>query len=168
MDIMRRPTMASIRGAAAAIAMTCALIVFSAPAFANDSAAILAANAQFYTALNKIFTGDTAAMKAIWSHADDVTYMGPTGGFEHGWTAVLKNWEGQAALKLGGRVEPIDVTLVAGKDVAIVSAFEQGENTNAKGKVERVKLRATNVFRKESGHWKMVAHHTDPLPYLAK
>ena len=129
---------------------------------------MIAANAKFYVALNKVFTGDVGPIKGIWSHADDVTYMGPTGGFQQGWSAVLKDWEGQAALKLGGRVEPIDVRLVAGKDVAVVSNYEQGENTNADGKVERLKLRATNIFRNEDGQWKMVGHHTDPLPYLNK
>ena len=108
------------------------------------------------------------AHHGVWSHADDVTYMGPTGGVEHGWSAVLKNWQGQAALKLGGRVEPADMQAVIGRDLAVVTAYEQGENTNADGKVARVKLRATNIFRKEGGQWKMIGHHTDPLPYLAK
>ena len=35
-------------------------------------------------------------------------------------------------------------------------------------KVEKVKLRATSIFRKEAGLWKMVGHQTDKLPYLAK
>jgi ketosteroid isomerase-like protein len=148
--------------------MLLALVGGSASAAGNSKAAVQAANEQFYAALNKLFTGDAAAIKAIWSHADDVTYMGPTGGFDHGWSAVLKNWEGQAALKLGGRVDPVDVQIVVGTDVAVVSNYEQGENTNANGKTERLKLRATNMFRKEHGHWKMIGHHTDPLPYLNK
>ena len=160
--------MAWLRGAASAIAISCALIGTTAPAADNDKAAVQAANAQFYAALNKMFTGDVVPMTAVWSHADDVTYMGPTGGYDRGWSAVLKDWEGQAALKLGGRVEPVDMQWAIGQDVAVVSSYEQGENTNANGKVERVKLRATNIFRKEGGQWKMVAHHTDPLPYLTK
>jgi len=164
----RRLSLVSLRAAAAAIGMILALICTSAPAAESDRAAVLAANAQFYAALNKLFTGDVVPMTAVWSHADDVTYMGPTGGFDRGWNAVLKNWEGQAALKLGGRVEPVEMQLVVGQDVAVVTDYEQGENTNAKGKVEQVKLRATSIFRKEGGGWKMVGHHTDPLPYLAK
>jgi ketosteroid isomerase-like protein len=162
----RQPSMASLRGAG--VAMAFALLSTSAPAAEGDTTAVLAANAQFYAALNKLFLGDGVPMQAVWSHADDVTYMGPTGGFEHGWSTVLKNWEGQAALKLGGRVEPVDMQLVVGQDLAVVADYEQGENTNAKGKVEQVKLRATNIFRKEGGQWKMVGHHTDPLPYLSK
>lgn len=159
---------ASVRGAALVIGMAFAIISIPASASENDTAAVLAANAQFYSALNKMFTGDVAPIKAIWSHADDVTYMGPTGGFERGWSTVLKDWERQAALKLGGHVQPVKIQLIVGHDLAVVNDYEQGENTNAKGRIERLRLRATNIFRKESGQWKMVGHHTDPLPYLTK
>ena len=150
-----------------AVLLSVGLTAGSAPAPKSESTAVLAANAQFYVALNRLFEGDTTPMVAVWSHADDVTYMGPAGGFERGWSTVLKDWEGQAALTLGGRVEPADVQLNVGRDLAVVNLYEQGENTNAKGKVERVKLRATSMFRKEGGQWKMIGHHTDTLPYLA-
>lgn len=134
----------------------------------SDLDAVMAANAGFYAALNAIFTGDIEPMTAVWSHADDVTYMGPTGATEHGWDAVLKDWQGQAAMMLGGHVEPTEIRAVVGSDLAVLSLHEQGENTNAQGQVQRVMLRATNVFRKEGGHWKMIGHHTDTLPYLAQ
>ncbi len=124
--------------------------------------------AQFYTALNTMFTGELGPMKEVWSHARDVTYMGPGGGFQVGWDQVLAEWEGQAAKKLGGKVEPADIRITVGQDIAIVSDIEKGENTNAAGKVEKVSIRATNLFRKEGGKWKMIGHHTDLLPYLAK
>ncbi|MHC4850946.1 MAG: PAS domain-containing protein, partial [Planctomycetota bacterium] len=73
------------------------------PAAENE---VRAATDQFYVALNRMFTGDLAPMNAIWSHANDVTYMGPVGGFQVGWDAVRKGWEAQAAMKLGGNVEP--------------------------------------------------------------
>ena len=159
---------APVRGAISAVAV--AVLLAATPASAADSSAkaVLAANAGFYAALNRMFAGDLTAMKVVWSHADDVTYMGPTGEYEHGWSTVLKDWEGQAAMKLGGRVEPGDVRALVGRDVAVVTDYEMGENTNAQGKVERLKLRATNIYRKEGGQWKMVGHHTDTLPYLAK
>jgi hypothetical protein len=56
-----------------------------------------------------MFTGELQPMKEVWSHKDDVTYMGPGGGFRLGWKAVLADWEKQAALKLGGKVEPKDI-----------------------------------------------------------
>lgn len=135
---------------------------------AGNRSAVLVANSAFYAALNQMFVGNLGPMKKVWSRAADVTYMGPTGNFERGWKTVLNDWEGQAALRLGGHVKPVEIHVIAGQDLAVVSNYEQGENTNAQGKVERVRLRATNIYRKEGGQWKMVGHHTDPLPYLTK
>ena len=140
----------------------------SAGAAEDDQKSALNAEAKFYAALNQVFTGDLAQMKEVWSHADDVTYMGPVGGFKIGWNQVLADWEAQAALKLGGKVEPSEMRIAAGKDLAIVSNYEKGENTNANGVVQKVSIRSTNIFRKEHGQWKMIGHHTDLLPYLQK
>lgn len=135
---------------------------------AADEDAVRAANAEFYAALNSLFTGDAAPTMALWSHAHDITYMGPMGGLEVGWEAIEKVWKAQAALKLGGRVEPKDIQINVGRDLAVVSDVEVGENTNARGVVAKVSIRATNVYRKEGGKWKMIGHHTDLLPYLVK
>jgi ketosteroid isomerase-like protein len=155
------------RGAVLAIGVS-SLFAASASAAGPDKNAVLAANAGFYKALNIMFTGNSAPMEAVWSHAEDVTYMGPTGDFDRGWASVQKNWRMQATMKLGGKVEPADMHVIFGQDIVVVSDYEQGENTNAKGKVAKVKLRATNIFRMEGGQWKMVGHHTDTLPYLSK
>lgn len=151
------------------------LLAFAAPLFANptsnaaeETRAVEQAVAEFYTSLNALFTGETAPMKEIWSHADDVTYMGPAGGFQVGWEQVSAIWEAQAALNLGGKVEPSETKITIGEDLAIVSCFELGNNLNAAGEPEHVSIRATNIFRKEDGQWKMIGHHTDLLPFLSK
>jgi len=147
-----------------------ASLSLSQPVFAaeKDDQAVLAATKQFYAALNQLFTGEMKSMTEIWSHADDVTYMGPVGGFQVGWDAVRKDWEAQAAMKLGGKLEATEMRVTAGKDLAVVSNYEKGENTNAKGEVQKVSIRATNIFRKEGGKWKMIGHHVDLLPQMAK
>jgi len=134
----------------------------------RESKGVEAATAQFYAALNTLFTGDAGPMSDLWSHGDDVTYMGPIGGFQVGWDQVLANWREQAALKLGGKVKPRDIRITLGRDLAVVHNYEIGENIAAKGKPEKVSIRATSVFRKESGTWKMIGHHTDLLPFLEK
>jgi len=123
---------------------------------------------QFYSALNTMFSGDLRPMKEIWSHKDDVTYMGPGGGYRIGWQDVLADWETQAALKLGGQVEPKDMWITVGCDLAIVSNHEIGQNVAADGEELEVTIRATNLFRHENGKWKMIGHHTDILPFLLK
>jgi ketosteroid isomerase-like protein len=130
--------------------------------------AVSEATAQFYAALNVMFTGDAGPMKDVWSHAADVTYMGPGGGFQVGWNQVLAIWEEQAAKKLGGSVKAERMRISVGRDIAVASNYEEGENTNADGKPAKVSIRATNVFRKEGGKWKMIGHHTDLLPFLVK
>lgn len=82
----------------------------------GDEKAVREAAAQFYKALNIMFTGGLEPMKEVWSRAEDVTYMGPGGGFQVGWKQVFENWEAQAALKLGGKVEAVDMRITVGQD----------------------------------------------------
>ena len=131
-----------------------------------DEAAVRRAVDGFYAALNALFTGELEPMSAAWSHADDVTYMGPGGGFRIGWDQVQADWEAQAAMKLGGAVQPKDVEITVGRDLAVVSNYEIGENLGDDGKPQKVELRATSIFRKVGGEWKMIGHHTDLLPHL--
>jgi ketosteroid isomerase-like protein len=134
----------------------------------NDEASVKAANAQFYTALNAMFAGDLAPMKEVWSHADDVTYMGPDGGFQIGWNQVLADWQKQASLRLGGRVEPSGIVINLGKNFAVCHNWEKGQNKDQDGKTATVSIRATNIFHEEGDKWKMVGHHADLLPILPK
>jgi ketosteroid isomerase-like protein len=158
-----------------ALVLSTVTILATAACFANDGSsrldetkAVEQATAQFYTSLNAMFTGDAAPMQDIWSHADDVTYLGPDGGFKVGWNDVRQIWEAQAALKLGGKVEPNEMRVTVGDDVAFTQCFEQGSNLDAQGRTVQVSIRATNLFRKENGQWKMIGHHTDLLPFLEK
>jgi ketosteroid isomerase-like protein len=56
--------------------------------------------------------------------------------------------------------------ITVGQDLAITHNFEVGENYDKDGNLQKVSIRATNMFRKEDGQWKMIGHHTDLLPYL--
>ncbi len=134
----------------------------------RDREAVIEAAAQFYTALNAMFSGDLAPMKEVWSHAEDVTYMEPGGGFQIGWGEVFADWEAQAAMKLGGWVKPEDLQITVGKDIAVIYNYERGENIDAEGMPQKVSIRATSLFRKEDGMWKIIGHHTDLLSYLEK
>lgn len=147
--------------------MTCASGI-AAPVSGGEEQAVKDAAASFYAALQAMFIGDAAPMKKVWSHADDVSYMGPDGKLKRGWPAIRGEWEAQAALKLGGEVQPLDLQVTVGQDLAVTTCWEKGQNVGPDGKVEAVSIRATNVFRKERDGWKMIGHHTDLLPFLAK
>ena len=53
------------------------------------------ASNQFYAALNSMFRGQMALMHEVWSHASDVTNMGPFGGRQVGWEAVRREQPGR-------------------------------------------------------------------------
>lgn len=167
------------------ILFTCALALsFSATVFAEESdkqvetekisvqaasakedKAIASAIDSFYGALNILFTGNGQPMRDAWSHADDVTYMGPDGLYLIGWNNVGKMWNSVAALKLGGRVSPQRIHTIVGVDMAMVNCIEVGEN-NVNGKAEKVSIRSSTLLYKRGGSWKVVAHQTDLLGYL--
>ena len=150
------------------VAVSVSVAVRTASASTEDEQAVRKADAGFYAALNSMFTGDLGPMKEVWSHAKDVTYMGPEGGFLVGWDQVLPSWESQAIKKMGGKVESVDTRVTVGKDLAFVETYEKGENKDANGKTQTVSIRATNLYRKEAGKWKMIGHHTDLLSFLQK
>ena len=131
----------------------------------DDTQAVTAALKKFHDALNVLFTGDAAPMKAVWSHADDVTYMGPVGGMQVGWPQIEPYWDKQAARKLRGKVDPTDLHITASPALAVAHYYEKGENI-VDGKPQPVSIRTTTTFRKEDGQWKVIGHHTDMLAYL--
>lgn len=46
------------------------------------------ATRSFYEALNAMLGGNVSPMLALWSHADDVTYMSPFGELLVGWEPI--------------------------------------------------------------------------------
>lgn len=120
------------------------------------------ATAGFYTALNAMLGGDAGPMLAVWSHADDVTYMSPFGELLRGWAAVEASWLGQAEARLGGAVRGEELQHTAGDSLGFSVGFERGE-VQVEGRPTPVDIRATCMFRLEDGAWRMIGHHTDPL-----
>lgn len=143
----------------------CLLSANVSDAAGEDEQEVKAATKRFYEALNKLFTGDAGPMKDAWSHAKDVTYMGPGGGFQVGWDKVEPVWDAVAAMKLGGKINPQQVHVTASPTLAVVCCYEKGENI-VDGKPQPVQIRASTVFRKENGKWKVIGHQTDLLPFL--
>lgn len=132
----------------------------------NDNNAVDIASKEFYEALNVLFTGDDQPMQKIWSHAEDVVYMGPDGLYLIGWDKVSKMWSNVANMKLGGTVVPVKLHTIIGSDISVIACVEAGEN-NIQGKSEAVEIRSSTVFRKENNAWVVIAHQTDLLAYMS-
>ncbi len=172
-DVPFRPLVRLVRIQTLLLALMLALVIGGCTktthAAGEDEAAVRAAMQQFYAALNAgVFGGDVEPMKQVWSHAADVTYMGPFGGMQVGWTQVLATWEEQTAMKITGEIKPRDIHVKVGRDLAVIQNFEEGKNTDADGNTHDVSIRVTNIFRKEDGKWKMISHHTDLILGLKK
>ncbi|MEM7465148.1 MAG: nuclear transport factor 2 family protein, partial [Pseudomonadota bacterium] len=132
----------------------------------TDRAEVEKADDAFFSALNEMFTGNIKPMEALWSHADDVIYLGPVPELFHiGWKVTDQDWAAQGTAHLGGSINVVKRHMVIGKDLAVVHhlAEASGQGTEKAA----IRMRGTNVFRKEDGAWKLIAHHSDPLPYVA-
>ncbi len=140
--------------------------LFSSCMNKNSEQDLQKANNQFYSALNIMFTGDGGPIDAIWAHENNITYLGPFGGYMTGWEAIGEEFKKNAAMKLGGKIVCKDLYLYPGKEIAYTVCVEEGENINAEGKIVKVSHRATNIFKRINGEYKMVHHHTDLSPQL--
>jgi ketosteroid isomerase-like protein len=160
-------TMAPLLGTVISLA-TCTALAEDAATNSRDAReAVLTANEHFYAALNAMFVGNLTPMESVWSHADDVTYLSPTGEQLTGWEAVRKSWQIQADIKLGGKVESRDVQIVMlSPTLALVTNREVGENPNTPRGPMSVDIRSSKIFRLEAGEWKLFFDHVDVLPLL--
>ncbi|MEM6581852.1 MAG: nuclear transport factor 2 family protein [Pseudomonadota bacterium] len=124
----------------------------------DDSA--LAASEEFYSALNSVFNKDPAPMSDVWLHSDEVTAMRPNGGREVGWEALRSAWKSVAEVFEGGKVELTERVIIESGEFAYEIGLEKGTFYPG-GKPVEVAHRATNIFRRVGGSWKIVHHHTD-------
>lgn len=125
------------------------------------------ADKEFEVVVNKMqeanrefFQGKPEALKALWSHGDDVTIFGGFGGIEEkGWKSVEPrlDWASKKCRQAVLTFE--NVSSHAGADVAYLLQAEHYIPTNGKG----IDLRVTILFRKEADGWKMIHRHADNM-----
>ncbi|BAQ18392.1 YybH family protein [Methyloceanibacter caenitepidi] len=131
----------------------------------SEEKAVCAAVDQWIVVLNAMLNGDPKPLADLYSHADDVTYMGAEGTFRVGWEATYADWQAQAEKSSGGQVAPAEVHVVVCGDLAAVQHLTRGQVRQPDGQTNETNVRESSVFRKELGAWKMIAHHADALAY---
>ncbi len=124
------------------------------------------ASEQFYAALNRMLKGDVRPLADIWSHSAAVMTMHPVGGREVGWDQVRGSWEKVAQVATDGKVGLKDQLIQVAGDVAYEVGIEHGQFKLAGHQVVIEGQRVTNIYRRETGAWKIVHHHTDVSPAM--
>lgn len=115
-------------------------------------------------ALDAFVGGDAEPYKSLWSQSDDVSLMGAFGGRVLGWSAVAARLEQAANQYQTGKYEEFQVLAAgAGTDLAYMVWLEAISCEGPDGKRVTRRRRATQVFRLESGDWRIVHQHSDPL-----
>jgi ketosteroid isomerase-like protein len=120
---------------------------------------------QYHQGLDEFFRGNPNPAKALYSHLEDATLANPFGPVEIGWERVAEAMDRAASNYRDGEVTSFEtlathVTL----DLAYVVEVERfrakvgGSEELASGA-----LRVTSILRRESGAWKIVHRHADPI-----
>jgi len=112
--------------------------------------------------------GDPTQWKQNASHRDDATILGGFGGHgEKGWDAVGKRYDWAASQYKGGgttlKVEYLNVRVSGDLGFTVAIERQEGARVGEQQTPTRRALRATQVFRKEEGAWKLLHRHADPL-----
>ena len=115
----------------------------------------------FYEAGNKLLAGDISAFEAIWSEADDISHLGPMGATYTGRTAVMEELARESAMGFEGTLVVDDHQFVESAEMAYLVCMERTCGMTKAGEAIKSDIRATTIFRKESGQWRVVHHHTD-------
>jgi ketosteroid isomerase-like protein len=105
----------------------------------------------------------------LWAQDGNVSTMHPIGGREVGWDQVRNGWEQASAIIGPASAALEDVTV---PDLQIIPIDENAAYTlgteqvraNQGGQQAGADARATNIYRRVNGEWKMVHHHGDMLP----
>jgi ketosteroid isomerase-like protein len=119
---------------------------------------------RLHAAMRANAAGDPSAIKALYSHADDVTAFYGWGGYEKGWAEVSRRWDWAARQFQGGEVSYQNLTTVVTPELAYTTDIETFRVRLA-GRAAPTEWsnRVTHIFRLEDGEWRLVHRHGNRL-----
>jgi ketosteroid isomerase-like protein len=117
---------------------------------------------QIDVANRNLVQGDATDLKNLYSHREDVTVFGGFGGSERGWKEVGPRLDWAAAHFSDGSYESEILNAEASGDLAYIVSIETNRLHEA-GKSEEaiLRLRVTQIFRREDGEWRLTHRHAD-------
>ncbi len=119
---------------------------------------------QFRSAATAFAQGDPEPVKALFSHAEDVSLANPFGPAVRGWDNVSAALDYASSRFSDGHVSDFNnVASYVGADLATNLDTERWHARVGGGDLAEFELRVTTTFRSEEGDWKIVHRHADPI-----
>jgi ketosteroid isomerase-like protein len=119
---------------------------------------------QYHQALGEFMKGDSEPVWKLHSHREDVTLANPRGGIAHGWEQVAKRMKDVASGRREGEASFEIVEKYVTTELACVVEMERAKaKFGASEDATSYALRATILFRREDGTWKVAHRHADPM-----
>lgn len=120
---------------------------------------------QYHSACDAFAIGDPAPIKALYGRSEDVLLANPFGGVSRGWTAVSQALDfASSNFRDGKPVRFQAVSRYSSADLVTLFEHEHWETkVGARSELAPFDLRVTTTFRLDSGEWKIVSRHADPL-----
>jgi uncharacterized protein (TIGR02246 family) len=121
------------------------------------------AETAFYEAFER---GDIAAMMAVWAESDDIVCVHPQGPRLVGFEAVRDSWVQIFSGASQVRVRTAELQKFDGQSVcvhALVEILSASGSTQGPSQ----SMCATNVYELTDDGWRMVLHHSTPMPEAA-
>lgn len=122
----------------------------------DEREAVLAANRAFYRAFNE---RDADAMDRIWAPSGAMVCLHPGQAPLHERAEIMASWRGILRHPEAPRVRCIDEWVIGRAGLAMVVCREILAN---------VQLMATNSFVRLADGWRMVGHHSGPVPSVER
>lgn len=111
-----------------------------------------------------LHNGDASPRAAIWSHNDPVTLFGAAFSAS-GWAQLSATFDLLASRFSNCKSWEYEVMAAgASGDLAYIVGIEHTTASVGGAAPEPYELRVTTIFRRESGDWKVVHRHADPMP----
>jgi len=119
-----------------------------------------------HRALNALVRGDPEPKKKLFSQREDVTVANPVGPPVRGWNQIAETLARVTSQLREGQPQRFErISEYATEDLAYVLEIERcpGVKMGASDEIRPFSLRATTVWRREDGGWKIAHRHADPI-----
>ncbi len=110
--------------------------------------------------------GDPEPKKKMFSRRDDVSLANPLGPAVQGSHAIERQLDGVASQLREGEPQRFErIAEYASDDLAYIHEIEHcpGIKLGGAEQSRRFSLRATTIWRREDGGWKIALRHADPI-----